>query len=529
MTRCGRSGRDGIRRLALMVCAIVLLWQMPSTEAQSVTVIDMVGQKSEWPAWAKEERRVILHGRFHGRTADTFKLDKFELPCRLTSGAKLPDRMRNGQRVELSGRMITEDGRILIQVSRVLVRDTDSEHLSRLASTLAATDADGRLKLAADFQATADFYGDRALADGITELRNQAVSLKRLSATGDLSKLQEVLEVGQSLAVDPRILDVIRYEMLITRWKQTPPDRSAVLEDLREANQGWDRQVPDPPQKLVAGFAGNPVDAYEQGSDDDRRWLHRLLFQTVRIEDLKSQLNPDGSNGLLLAEMVRREFPTQDVVAEELEQREISYRLKHVSELSRRDLQQLHELLTRKGQTDRTRSLIQEWLSAQEQKFGSNSIGALLRTADEYLFAAEFARHPEDRETGVELLKRAWQRASTESPDDATQIAERLRSLGWDRLNDQWMTIQQLEQLPRNDVELAAREGRVVVGMTPEQVVQTLGQPERITRIGSAGQLREIWIFSGDVGLVIRFHRPLTSTSNDRVVEDVSRLRGLIR
>ena len=175
--------------------------------------------------------------------------------------------------------------------------------------------------------------------------------------------------------------------------------------------------------------------------------------------------------------------------------------------------------------------MLQEWLAAQERRFGRDTIAGLLRTADEFQFAAENWKDIRHHEEAVDLLKQAWFLANVESPDDARQISERLKRYGWERLNNQWLTPQQVHSLPKNDIQLAVREGRVVPGMTMEQVIQTLGQPARISRLGSSRVMRELWIYAaaGDAGLVVRFRRSLAGNRESKTVEDVSKTSAIDR
>jgi hypothetical protein len=209
----------------------------------------------------------------------------------------------------------------------------------------------------------------------------------------------------------------------------------------------------------------------------------------------------------------------------------VQSRLARIADLNRQELQQLAELLEALSQKDKIPGVLENWLNAQEKRFGTSELAGLLRTADEYLFVAEHWKEEASRQRGIELLKQAWEIAANISPDDATQIGERLRRLGWEHLNGQWMTLKQLESLPKDDIQLAIREGRVVKGMTGQQVTQTLGRPSRISRLASSRTMRELWIYDADgtgaSGLVVRFRRSVVIKSDVSLVEDVSKIGSL--
>ena len=85
-----------------------------------------------------------------------------------------------------------------------------------------------------------------------------------------------------------------------------------------------------------------------------------------------------------------------------------------------------------------------------------------------------------------------------------------------------------MNSLPKDDVQLAIREGRVVRGMSVPQVVQTLGQPTKISRIASRKSVCEMWSYEaeGAAGMVIRFRRTINDATTSSMVEDVSRIPG---
>ena len=237
-------------------------------------------------------------------------------------------------------------------------------------------------------------------------------------------------------------------------------------------------------------------------------------------------LKTDGSNGLALAELIRVEFPEEPRDSAKLEESEIKYQLGRVPDLSRQELQQLVELLAKASQTEESPVAINEWLVAQERRFGTSELAGMIRVADEHLFVSEQWKLDEPQKKGIELLKKALGMAVIESPADASQIADRLKRLGWEQVNGQWMTSQQVGMLPKDDIQVAIREGRVVKGMTVKQVTQALGQPARISRMSSSRSMRELWIYdgTGSAGLVVRFRRSLVSKSEENLVEDVSKI-----
>ena len=71
-------------------------------------------------------------------------------------------------------------------------------------------------------------------------------------------------------------------------------------------------------------------------------------------------------------------------------------------------------------------------------------------------------------------------------------------------------------------MQRAVREGRVVKGMTSEQVSQTLGRPNRTAKLAAQRVFREFWIYD-EAGLVVRLRRNLQRANDLLVVEEVVR------
>lgn len=519
------------RRLCTFLVACSLVWISAGTVlAQMATVQEIMKQKALWKRFADEGRRLHFDARFQGRAADTFRVDNMDLDFRLPSSIRLPDRMRDAQRMEITGKFVNDSGRLQFLVSSLTIRDTDMEQVTKRVAAVPESSLDELLKIADEFEPIAEFYKDEGLTAEVTSVRTLYITKRRKLASADSVQLKQILQTGTTLNADPRLLSSIRFQLLLADWKQPKTDLSTLLMTLQRL-PGWDQRGDTVPLRLRETFPTTAIADYDAGTDAERQNLHRLFYSRVRQQQIQSQLKKDGSNGLTLAGMIREEFPEAPEEATAMEEREVSYRLGRVPELNRQELQQLVDLLTNLSRQNSVSDVINEWLRAQEKRFGTTDLAGLIRTADEHLFAAEQWKDSRHSDKGVDLLKQAWVLASQESPTDAEQLADRLKRLGWEYLNGEWMTLKQLEMLPKDDIQLAIREGRVVRGMTMAQVTSTMGKPARISRVGTTKALRELWIYddTGSAGLVVRFKRARVSRGDDNVVEDVSRISASTR
>lgn len=507
-----------------LVTAVVAICEL-SASAQVMTVKQLNAEKPRWTRMAADQKQVQFIGRYRS-SGGSLQLDKFEVPCRLPSTIQLPERLPEGELMEMTGKFVQDNGRLSFLVSRIIYRGLASDELRQRAEALGKDKPDDLLKLAEQYLDQGQFYDDRKLLDEIGLVRRTAIETKRKQARGKLSELQDVHATAVALGVEPQFLRNLAFELLFTESTDPAAPLDRLLENVRKL-EAWDRQVPPVPDDLKHRFDAEGPMLYDSGTEAQRELLHRQLYSSIRLRQIRSQLSEDGRNGLELADLVRREFSDQTDLCNRLEQREVDYRLSKVEKLNRQELQQLTTLLSRLKKDALIDGVLSKWLAAQETRFGSETLAGLLRTADEYLFVGETWKKTPQYDQGVELLKKSWAMASVQSPEDAKLIVDRLAALGWEQLGGRWMTKQQMQNIPRDDLQLAIREGRVVRGMTASQVTKFLGKPDRIARLGTSHSIAELWIYDaeGSAGMVVRFQKSeAMSSSRESLVEEVSRV-----
>ena len=517
------------RLIITSVPVLIVILQSSTATGQATTFQDLLQQKADWPKFAEEERKFQFEARFEGRTANTIKLARFDVVCTLPSNATFPEGMSSGQRIEVIGRFRFDNSKLAFIVSRILIKDIDIDRLRSRARDVPDDQPERLLAIAAEYQPDAEFYDDSELLMEIAAIRANGIERMRVMAHGDMTKITELLERSKRLKIKSEIVQLLQFERIWSAMKAPHADVNALVTELKQSCLGWDRLVPPVSESLRRAFSHDAVGAFLAASDVDRQGLHRLLYKSLRLQQLRALLKSDGSNGLELSRLIRTEFGEDEPLAAEFEDREVQYRLTHLAGLSRTDLKELTTLLPRLKRPQQVPDAVRSWLLAQEKKFGTSTLAGLLRTADEYLYVADLLPSDDYRQQGADLLKRAWATTSESSPTDAEQIADRLKGLGWERLNNVWMTSQQMNALPKDNVQLAIREGRIVRGMTMEQVVQTLGQPRSISRLASKQSVCELWSFEEaktPAGMVVRFRRSISDPKATSLVEDVSVITG---
>ncbi|MFM7055487.1 MAG: hypothetical protein ACKO2P_01050 [Planctomycetota bacterium] len=506
--------------LSLLV-ACMLAAATPAS-AQIVTVPELLQQKESWPQYAREQKKFLIEGRLQSRVTESFGLEKIDVVFRHSSAIRVSEKVRRGQTMEVSGTFVMDGPRLHFQVTSVYPREVDAEQLQRRTTEGKSLPWDQLLKLADEYTSRAEFYNDEVLRQEITAVRTTAVNTRRQQLRGQPAALRELLDSATRMQLPATAIQNITWEWLLAA--ANAGDDPAALAAAAKALPGWDRKNVDPPLPLLLAFQKNPARAWEDTTESNRPLLHRLLYNQLQLASLRQQLKPDGSNGVALARLTREQLPEEATAATELESLEVNWHLQNAANLSRQQLLESVQLLEQLKRQPESIRLRERWLEAQEQRFGTKSLAGMLRTAEETLFAAEQWQDSSLRDRAVKLLKVAFDQAAKESPAEVNAIADRLKTLGWEHFRGTWMTREQMSSIPGSDLQLAAREGRVVPGMTAEQVTRILGRPTRIARLGGSSLLRELWNYQ-DAGLIIRLRRNLQQSSSTLLVEDVARVR----
>lgn len=500
----------GARWLAVVLVFVGLLAAAPSAVAQTLTVRELLEQQDQWPTWAQKKMVLHINGRFGGRAARQFRLEKLPVlmsPGRATALSRSPDA---GQRMTVSGILLKQDSQFTMNVSRIAVGSTDSNRLTALVEKSGDDHPEEWYELATEYADIADFYDDQQLQQQVTELRRKAFNRQHQLFRNNWQKLAGLAQFGADIKVDSTVLQALRFESIVLQSRDRNSDRDGLYTAIRQHLPGWNRQPnaaesdTEPPlvslsPQLQQEFAKDSISTYASAEPELQKAMHRLLYRQLRAPEISAELKADGSNGLEVADRLKSELPEETELMKNAQQRYVDYRLTRIPQLTRRQLEELTTLLQQFDRRDDVLSAVEEWLKAQNKRRNNAQLDGYVATAEEYLYAFERWKQPAHRDTGTDLLKKAWREANQAAPQEAKAIAQRLEQLGWTRLRERWMTTAEIDALPKNDVALAMREGRVVKGMKAPQIVNTLGRPTRTVRVISARRIQEIWVY-GEAG-----------------------------
>ena len=504
-----------------MRLALFLLLLTATAEAEVLTVPVLLERQGQWDAWSKAKKQIQVTGRYRSRIGDELHLQKLDLSFVPQRGMQFPKRLHAGTRLTIFGRISTGGKRPEFRMSRCNVGRPDEDSFQQEFSLISVDKASARYALVDRYHQTAEFYGDSKLEHVLQQGRATTFAQQRSEAGNDPVALWKLIDPGPGFAIDDHLKLHIQFQVMVLRSQKESPGQ--VLDDLRMYLPGWNQTTASISPKIARAFETEPVAAWGREQEAGQRQLERLLYRQVRLQEITKGVKTDGSNGLELAAVLRKELPEEVETIRDLESGWADHELQSVATLPKRRLEALITLLAEHQRDDDIRSGVDTWLEQQIRRFRDSGLEGEVRVGEEHFYAFERWKQPKHREQGIEWFKKSWQTARKVSPDDAEEIGQRLERLGWTRMHDRWMTLEEVRQLPATDIGRAAREGKVVAGMSPAQVRKIHGEPDRRVRIASSRHVEEVWTYGkrGNSRLAVFLRRARLATLDSARVINV--------
>jgi hypothetical protein len=113
----------------------------PVAHGQTTTLPDLLAARDQWPDFAAEGKKFQFEGRFEGRAGNSIKIIKFDISCNLPANGTFPDNIKSGQRIDIIGRFLSDNGRLTFVVSRILIKDTDTDKIRSRAQRYSSRSA----------------------------------------------------------------------------------------------------------------------------------------------------------------------------------------------------------------------------------------------------------------------------------------------------------------------------------------------------------------------------------------------------
>jgi hypothetical protein len=494
--------------------------------AEELSSQQILEQQDQWSKWADAGDTVHLTGRYRSRAGTRLQLQKLAILFTPERGIIIPDRLKIGTRLAISGHFVKGARKTEFRMTRLLVELSDYESLSLTLKKTPETDSATRYQLANQFEVIARFFNDKELQAAVDRCRTSTFAAQRKQHWKDADSLWKLVDPGPGFEISEKTLQDLRFEVLCLRANRKID--VPLIEDLKPHCSGWNIPVPVVEESIQEAFANNRTAAYAAADEPVRRQLERLLYRQLRLRQLLDTAKSDSSNALRVSAIVSQELPEEVVETQRLESAWADYRLKGVEQLKRRELDDLVTLLHRIERADDASPALDAWLKKQEFGFRDRGVEGQLRVANEYLHAWGKWKLPRHQQQGIEYLKRAWTTASRESPESQPEIEERLEHMGIVRMHKRWMTNDDVKHLPANDTERAERAGKVVPGMSLDQVRSILGMPSRRIRMATSRYIEDVWVYGErhTSRLTVRLRRSRTSNDDSATVIVVMLVSG---
>lgn len=476
-----------------------LVGAAPLFGAETLSVEEFEAAKNKWPQWKEQE--VKVEGRYSFVSDEKLKFRQCDLDFVFSSGLRVPKfKTRNAA---VTGQLRRKsNGNWYVLVSRIREKPDDEDWVSLRMRGLLKNDPDPWVELGTWARARARFYDD----EGLDVLANQAflegiaIAKQQLKPTDGVGLLK-LAERAAQYGIPAREVAELRHEALRRTWNngQLPREVSTkkFLQQVAELLPGSLDHEAKPTDELIQSYRKNPLVVYSKVADSVRKALNRHFYRSAVIASLDDQLDDDDGNADEIAAQFELYLPNEKQIAAVYRDRYLKYQIRTADKLSRKEAQQLVEQLLVQDDRERAETVRQNWLAARKAELSTGKVFDTLILADHY---TEFGN---DRDAAAKLLLDA-----IEKHPDFEEIEQRLKRLGYEKVDDAWLSKAEMQtEQEEDEVRQALIRGEVVKGMTPRQVSQALGRPSTITRITAASSVLEVWIYR-DARLMIRFERP---------------------
>lgn len=497
------------------VLAIATVWTITAPTANAADPIDvqkLVAQKQSWAKWAAQEKSFSVEGRFATRAGKLLRLQKCGLVFRATDGLRLP-RLHNGRNVEIIGYFKQVDTKTEFIIQRIAEGEVDLDKFKRLRRRLPKDQAEAWYKLATRIHDRASFYEDAELLAESQSIRDQGFQIERTNIKrGDFKALSDLANRQGEFDLSASLRQGMVHQALRWQWNELKLNKQAKKKDhetfLKSLEKLGGATTPIRLEKkgLPESYKRDPVSAYEKAPLADRLLMHRYFYREVLLPHVLRDLKEDGSNGSEIAKLLRRNIPEEGAMANDLESDQLDFAVKNAVNTSRAEMLSLVNRLERTNQGKLAAETKRRWVVASEQRLIKRGPAGLVQAAMEYDGLLG------DRPKAIRLLKRAWAESS-----EKKEIEDRLAKFDIYRHEDTWLSKEQMDALPENQMEKAIREARVINGMSPEQVRRAVGKPDRVSRFASRSRVQIVWVFGEPTTdrIAVLFERN-TGSADDR-------------
>ncbi|MCA9030964.1 MAG: hypothetical protein KDA66_09160 [Planctomycetaceae bacterium] len=487
-----------IRHFALLCFAVICGANALAVEPRPIQ--DFMEVEEKWPQLAKTSTRWHLEGRYAFLGKTEMRFTKCPLRFLLPPGTVL--NTKGAKVVEVAGYLEEQDKEIVFVIENIATYPDGEEQLRLRRAGVNPSRPEGWYELADWVSRRGTFYSDETLLGKATELRQNGIALERTALDSDdykglLELAQKALNFGLSTEFAREMQHAAyrrQYEIALRPKQNTNIDELTSL--LKKQLKGGAKHLAAVDPDVQKDYLEDPLTVYANGNAAKRDIYDRLFVIDLELARIQRDAKEDGSNGEEIAERIETFLPEYPELAEQYRKMELDYLVSRVGRMTRQEMLDLGKKFEAREEPDRVAEVRRDWLTALEPRMRRDRGRGLCNLAEDWITLLS------DKEKAVELYIEAYK------IDPGYPVSTRwLEENGYVLYGGKWIPEDEAPVRMETVIDTAMREGRVIEGMTVEQVLTALGtEPTTKLQLPSSRGLTQVFVY-GDSGLTIRFFR----------------------
>jgi hypothetical protein len=493
-------------KAAAVGALLVVIHSAAARAGDALSIPQLLDQRSKWSDFATKGTPIKVEGRYANFSPKLLRFAKCEdlnfVWHDEEQSFPLEQASLRSRTIEVYGRFVMQLGKPLFRVDGLRELPPDDETLRVRRSAIRDAPAAAWYALGDWALARGAFYSEVDLENESRQLFAEGIQRELRSLSDDALEAKiRLSEKFRKYGLPDSDRNAFLHDALSHRWLGTKRNASAaelaqlcdqMAENLRQCQTPL--EAPEP--ALSERYDRDPSAFYRDSGTGTRLKLNRILYSEVRYAYVLALARQKNLDGLQHADAIDREVPEFHAEADKLRETTLDERLAAAGTLSRSDVLKLAELFTQRGQPEKAMQAKKAWVLAGDERLRKEG-----RPDDLIQAAREHQTLLEDNEGAAKLLMEAYEHAPA-----MKEISEQLNRLRYTRTAGRWLTRAEAAALPP-DPSKEATEGGPRVGMSREQMQKVLAsRPDSVTRVVSAGQLNEVWIYeTGGSRLAVHF------------------------
>lgn len=436
---------------------------------------------------------ISVEGRLSLAGAGQLRLAKCEIP--IHASEQQVKSILGRKAVEVTGRLKKENGKLFLDADRVQVVPTDVEHFESRYARLRNPKAADLFELGDWASQRGRFYDDTELAAKAQSAYEKAINLewRALDPEDATARFELADKIAQFKLQASRRMELIHegdrilWRQLLKTKKPTPDNWSQLMTRLEQDLPGSTEPLQTFPPDLKDRYEREPLAAYRESSESDRKKLHRIFYIDAALKMILQEADQSGRNGDQIAARLEKQVPEAQSLADHYAALKMNWRLENAKTATRPEIEQLAADFRSRQQPELASQALTNWLQAQESRYRQDGSLGLLQLADEYLLLLR------DERKAVMILSEAYKLDST-----FNEVTDKLKSMGYTNVGGTWVKANPIV------APVFAASGIVTVGMTVTEVRKSIS-PVPICRAVTRQGVSEVWTY-GESGsrLIIR-------------------------